>query len=179
MSDAQNPQGAVPPASASLPGFKDREKTSLVPLLGRWEGLTAYGMGRYEILCEIRKGRGRSFLVLFGTKDYALHEKNELDAKLSGSFWKPGRYRAKVVLESLPGAPLEAEAWLGSTPQEASSPPELDRELDLAYKGRPGRHRLRFSLAGDRIRYAYTYLDPVHGPLEASGELVRTKRESL
>lgn len=163
-------------ANPVLPGFKDRDKTSLRPLLGKWEGLVVFGGARYEVFCELAKDRGRKFRARLLTKDYHMHTKNELKAGLRGSFWRAGRYEARVALEGVPGIEAPAKAWLGAP--SAKDAAGLDREFVLVYQGRPETHRLRFKLMGtDSISFEYAAEAPGEPAARLSGEMRRSSRD--
>ncbi|MBI5629981.1 MAG: hypothetical protein HY921_03745 [Elusimicrobia bacterium] len=171
LSCAQEPSAESPLPDAEPPG-DGKNKASLKDVAGRWEGLSYYGGGRYEILLEIKRSGG-SYRVTLSSMDYHTHAKNVLHGKLTGSFWSdPGRYGASVELDSLPGARLDGKAWVS-----ALSEPGYDREFSIVYRDRPGIHRIKFALEGkDKIRYAYTFLHPARGPAGAMGELSRSQR---
>lgn len=170
------PSSEVKLSSSSLPGQKDRKRTSLKPLEGRWAGLTPYGAGRYEILLEVRL-KGRGAVVRLETVEYHVRDKSAFAAELRGSFWHPGELSGSVHLEQIPGSRLKARTWLGAAGADS---PQLDRELVVVYEGRPELHRLDFALEGDeRIRYRYSFTDAAGKTREASGELSRTERKSL
>ena len=155
---------------------KTADKDPLKDLVGRWEGLTAYGMGRYELVCDIRR-KGRGFEASLRTFEHHFHDRQGFHAELRRSFWSRRKYSVKVVLEKLPDSPLKGEAWVGSPSPAGGDSGSLGREIVLAYRGSADRHRLRFSPeGGDRIRFSYAYLDPARGPTETSGELKRAER---
>jgi hypothetical protein len=156
--------------------LQDKRNTAFDSLLGRWEGIAYFGSTRYELFCELSK-KGKFILARLVSKNYHTHLGSELEAQFKGFFWSPGRYAAKVLLKELPSA-LEAEAWLGLAPLRPGTE-GMDREFDLVYKGRPEIHRVRFTQVGkDKIRYVYIFLDPLRKPIETSGEMMRSNRQS-
>lgn len=174
------PAGEVALSSAALPSVKDRAKNHLKPFTGRWGGLLATGMGRYEVLVELAK-KGGDYKVRGWVKDYHFHTKHELDAVLDGPFFG-GAGRFGLVLESptLPGARLKGEAWLGAPAFDAGGGP-YDRELVWRFKERPGEvHRLLLGADGkDALRFVHTIVGPQGPKARTAGSLSRTAREAL
>lgn len=174
------PAGEIVFPSASLPATKDRDKATLKPFLGRWEGIVAHAMGRYEVLVEVAK-KGGDYKVRGWVKDYHFHTKHELDAVLDAPFFgAAGRFDLLLESPTVPGARLKGEAWLGACAPLEAGQSLFDRELVWRLKGRPEAYRLLLGALGkDRLRFILTELGPGGPRGRTTGELSRTARASL